>query len=148
MSSKWRRYEVLLPLQFNDGRTVPSDWLAEAVLEVVDNFGAASYETQKVEGHWRQGGVVYRDDLVRIVIDMPDSTKNRQWMTQFKKRWKDRLEQLELWLVSYRIELEKRRALPNLPSGETSEFVFIRPSMDCPRPAPCPPPRERKTPPT
>jgi hypothetical protein len=46
MSSKWRRFEVLLPLQFNDGRAVPAAWLAEAVLEVVDQFSAASYETQ------------------------------------------------------------------------------------------------------
>src|SRR5579875_3383101 len=53
MSSKWRRFEVLLPPRFNDGREVPPEWLAEAVLEVVDHFGAASYETQKVEGHWR-----------------------------------------------------------------------------------------------
>jgi hypothetical protein len=64
MSSKWRRFEVLLPLRFNDGRPVPEEWLAEAVLELVDHFGAASYETQKVEGHWRHGGVQYRDDLV------------------------------------------------------------------------------------
>ncbi len=106
MSSKWRRYEVLLPLQFNDGRAVPSDWLADAVLEVADHFGAASYETQKVEGHWRHGGVLYRDDLVRIVIDVPDLAKNRQWMKKFKKHWKARLEQLELWVISYRIELE------------------------------------------
>jgi len=47
MSSNWRRFEVLLPLRFNDGRDVPSDWLAEAVLEVVERFGAASYETQR-----------------------------------------------------------------------------------------------------
>jgi hypothetical protein len=72
----------------------------------VDQFGAASYETQKVEGHWRHAGVLYRDDLVRIVLDVPDLAKNRQWMRQFKKRWKDRLEQLELWVVGYRIELE------------------------------------------
>ncbi len=52
MNNKWRRFEVLLPLQFNDGRDVPSEWLAEAVLEIVAHFGAASYETQKVEGHW------------------------------------------------------------------------------------------------
>lgn len=51
MSSKWRRYEVLLPLQFNDGRSVPADWLTDAVFEIVERFGAASYETQKVEGH-------------------------------------------------------------------------------------------------
>jgi hypothetical protein len=106
MSSKWRRFEVLLPLQFNDGREVPPDWLAEAVLEVVDHFGAASYETQKVEGHWRHGGILYRDNLVRIVLDVPDLVKNRRWMKDFKKRWKARLEQVELWLISYRIEIE------------------------------------------
>jgi len=73
MSSKWRRFEVLLPLQFNDGREIPPDWLADAVLEIVDHFGAANYETQKVEGHWRQGEVVYRDNLVKIVVDVADS---------------------------------------------------------------------------
>jgi hypothetical protein len=106
MSSKWRRFEVLLPLQFNDGREIPAEWLAEAVLEMVDHFGAASYETQKVEGHWRHGGVLYRDNLVRAVVDVPDSTKNRQWMKRFKRRWKMRFEQVELWIVSYRIEVE------------------------------------------
>jgi hypothetical protein len=106
MNSKWRRYEVLLPLQFNDGREVPADWLAEAVLEVVGHFGAASYETQKVEGHWRHSGVVYRDNLVRIVVDMPDAAKHRKWMKGFKARWKAKLDQLELWMVSYRIEIE------------------------------------------
>jgi hypothetical protein len=39
MSSKWRRFEVLLPLQFNlqfnDGSDVPAELLAEAVLEIV-----------------------------------------------------------------------------------------------------------------
>jgi hypothetical protein len=106
MSSKWRRFEVLLPLQFNDGREVPPEWLAEAVLEIADHFGAASYETQKVEGHWRVGGVVYRDILVKVVVDVPDSAANRQWMKKFKSSWKARLEQLELWMVSYRIEID------------------------------------------
>jgi hypothetical protein len=106
MSSRWRRFEVLLPLRFNDGRDVPGEWIAEAVLEIVDYFGAASYETQKVEGHWRHSGILYRDDLVRIVVDVPDSPRNRQWMKQFKDRWKVRLEQLELWMVSYRIDIE------------------------------------------
>jgi len=106
MSSNWRRFEVLLPLRFNDGREVPPEWLAGAVLEVVDRFGAASYETQKVEGHWRHGGVAYRDDLVRVVVDVPDSEENRGWIREFKGRWMSRLEQLELWVVSYPIDIE------------------------------------------
>ena len=85
---------------------MPRERLAEAVLEIVDHFGAASYETQKGEGHWRHGGVLYRDNLVKVVVDAPDSAKNRRWMKEYKGRWKERLEQLDLWLVSYRIEVD------------------------------------------
>src|SRR2546428_5883680 len=106
MSSKWGRFEVLLPLKFNDGSDVPAELVAEAVLEIVDHFGAASYETQKVEGHWRHSGVLYRDDLVKIVVDVADTPDNRQWLRDFKDRWKTRLEQVDLWMISYPIEVE------------------------------------------
>ncbi len=106
MSSNWRRYEVLLPLQFNDGRPVPQEWFADAVSEVADRFGAESFETQKIEGHWRYGGVTYRDVLVRLVVDVPDEPEARAWMKAFKARWQTRVEQLELWMVSYQIEVE------------------------------------------
>ncbi len=106
MNSKLRRFEILLPLQFNDGRDVPGDWLAEAVLEIVAYFDAASYETQKVEGHWRHQGVLYRDNLVKIIVDAPDEETNREWMREYKKRWKQKLEQLDLWLVSYTIDVD------------------------------------------
>ncbi len=106
MSNKLRRFEILLPLQFNDGREVPPNWLAEAVLEIVEHFDAASYETQKVEGHWRHQGILYRDNLVKIVIDAADEEANREWMREYKARWKQKLEQLELWLVSYTIDID------------------------------------------
>jgi hypothetical protein len=106
MSSKWRHYEVLLPLQRNDGTPIPPEQASEAVLEIVDHFGAASHETQKIEGHWRHQGVLYRDEHSRLIVDVPDTVKNRKWMKQFKDRWKKRLEQIELWMVSYRIDIE------------------------------------------
>lgn len=97
---------MLLPLQFNDGREALAGRLTEAVLEVAAHFGAASYETQKLEGHWRHGGVQYRDNLVRLIADVPDTTESRQWMKEFKGRWKTRREQVELWMVSHPIEVE------------------------------------------
>jgi hypothetical protein len=106
MSSIWRRFEVLLPLEFSDGRPVPDQWLNEAVGEIVGYFGAVTYEAQRVEGLWRHGQVLYRDTLVRIVIDAPDRIKNRRWMREFKARWQKRVEQLELWMVSYPIKVE------------------------------------------
>jgi hypothetical protein len=106
MSSRWRRFEVLLPLRFNDGQEVPPEWLADAVLEIVEKFGAVSYEKQSVEGHWRHAGITYRDDLARLMVDVPDTAPNRRWIKKFKARWKTKLKQLDLWLVSYAISIE------------------------------------------
>ena len=60
---------------------------------------------EAVSGHWRHEDALYRDDLALLVVDVSD-TKNRQWMKAFKERWKQRLEQLEIWMVSYRIDIE------------------------------------------
>ncbi len=106
MSTRWRRFEVMLPRRFNDGREVPGEWIAQAILEIRDQFGAVSYETQSIEGHWNQAGVIYRDDLARNIVDVPDQKEHRVWMKAFKARWREKLEQLEIWMVSYRIEIE------------------------------------------
>ena len=106
MRSTSRRFEVLLPVRFNDGSDVPQKLLAEAVNEIVEQFEAASFFKEGVEGHWRHGATLYRDDLALVVVDVPDTAKNRKWMKAYKARWKARLEQLELWMVSYPIDIE------------------------------------------
>jgi len=104
--NKWRRFEILLPVKFNDGSPVPRKRIGEAIREVTKQFGASSFEKQTIEGHWVHEGVLYQDMLVRIFVDVPDNTKNRAWMKKYKARWKERLGQLEIWMVSYRIEVE------------------------------------------
>ena len=59
MSTTWRRYEVLLPLNFNDGREVPDELLAEAIIEVRTRFRAVRYERQGIEGQWQEKGVFF-----------------------------------------------------------------------------------------
>ncbi len=106
MKSKSRRYEVLLPVRFNNGEDVPEEMLGEAVNEVVRQFSAVSFYKGAVEGHWRHDETLFRDDLALVVVDVPDTTKNRKWMKAFKERWKQQLDQLEIWMVSYPIEIE------------------------------------------
>ena len=96
----------MFPLRFNDGRIVPRRWLGEAQREVRAHFGAVSYETQKIEGHWQHASITYREEQVRLFVDVPHMPKNRAWMKEFKARWKKKLKQLEIWMVSYRIEIE------------------------------------------
>jgi hypothetical protein len=106
MPSKWRRYEILLPLQFNDGENIPDEWLGEANAEFVEHFGAASFETQVVQGQWTNAGRVYSDQLCKFVIDVQDISENKKWMKAYRDRWKARLRQIELCLVSFAIRIE------------------------------------------
>ncbi|MFL5241621.1 MAG: hypothetical protein ACJ8FY_05895 [Gemmataceae bacterium] len=106
MKSKSRRYEVLLPVRFNDGPDVPEELLGEAVNEIVKQFNAVTFYKEAAQGHWQHGDTLFRDDLALVVVDVPDTTTNRKWMKAFKARWKHRLEQLEIWMVSYSIEIE------------------------------------------
>jgi hypothetical protein len=106
MRKRCRRFEVLLPHQFNDGRAVPKKWLIDAVFELAEEFGGAAHESQKVSGIWHHEKVIYREKFTRVVVDVDDKPENRQWMIRYKKRWKARLRQIELWMVSYRIEIE------------------------------------------
>jgi hypothetical protein len=105
MSRALRRYEVLLPLRFNDGQPVPDDALAETLLELEQRFGAVSCETQTIRGLWRYEGESYRDDLIRAFVDVADEAEHRQFFLEFKERLKIRFGQLEIWMTTYPIEL-------------------------------------------
>jgi hypothetical protein len=68
MSKSLRRYEILLPLRFNDGQPVPDDLVVDTLLELEQQFGAVSSETQTIRGLWRHEGESYRDDLIRVCV--------------------------------------------------------------------------------
>ena len=74
--SEYCRFEILLPLQFNDGRTVPRELLAETALEIQRRFGGVSWESHVIEGIWHQGGVAYHDQLNRMFVDAPNTPEN------------------------------------------------------------------------
>jgi hypothetical protein len=61
-----RRYEILVPLLYNDGSPVPEKLLAQTFTELRERFGAASWETQTLHGLWEHEGTIYRDNLTRF----------------------------------------------------------------------------------
>lgn len=100
-----RRYEILLPLQFNDGRAVPDALVGQAVVELRSRFGAASCETQIIQGFWQQGGEMYRDTLIRLFVDVADTEESRGFFRDFKEQLKERFQQLEIYVTSHPIEV-------------------------------------------
>jgi hypothetical protein len=105
MSRALRRYEMLLPLRFNDGQPVPDDVVAETLLELEQRFGAVSSETQTIRGFWHHDGESYRDDLIRVFVDVADEPEHRQFFVEFKEKLKARFGQIDIWVTTYPIEV-------------------------------------------
>jgi hypothetical protein len=103
--SSLRRYEILLPARFNDGQPVPEGLVAATLVELETRFGAVSCESQTIHGLWQTEGVRFRDDLMRIFVDAPDTADTRQFFINFKGVLKVRFKQLEIWVTTYPIDV-------------------------------------------
>jgi len=103
MSRTLRRFGILLPLRFNDGQPVPDELVGETLLDLRQRFKAA--ETQVIRGHWQHQGEVYRDDLVRVLIDVADTVENRDFLVAFKEQLKARFKQIDIWMTTYLVEV-------------------------------------------
>ena len=105
MSKLVRRFEVLLPLRFNDGSIVPDDAVNQTLRELEQRFGAVSCETQTIRGQWRHEGQSYRDDLVRVFVDVADEAESRQFFVEYKEQLKARFQQIDIWMTTYLLEV-------------------------------------------
>jgi len=105
MSSGYRRFEILLPLRFNDGTDVPDSLVGETLAELRLRFGAVSWETQEIKGQWEHAGEIYLDDLVRVFADVPDEPESREFFVAFKSTLKQRFKQIEIWMTSYPLDV-------------------------------------------
>jgi hypothetical protein len=103
--SALRRYEILLPLRFNDGQLVPDDFIGQTLQELRLRFGAVTWETQVVRGLWRHEGQVFEDDSMRVVVDVADLPENREFFRQFKERLKERFRQIDIWMTTHTIDV-------------------------------------------
>ena len=103
--SSLRRYEILVPLLFNDGSPVPEALLAQTFAELREKFGAASWETQLVRGAWEQEGTTFRDNLTRFFVDVPDLPEHRVFFKEFKQTLKQRFKQMEVWITSHPVDV-------------------------------------------
>jgi hypothetical protein len=96
---------VLLPLRFNDGQPVSDGLIADSILELFDQFGAVSSETQTIRSRWGYATEVFRDDLVRVFVDTDDSEASIEFFVNYKEQLKVRFDQIDVWISTFRIEI-------------------------------------------
>jgi hypothetical protein len=84
---------------------VPDLLVGTTLLELRAEFGAISAESQTIQGSWTHLGQDYRDDLVRIFVDVKDEQAARDFFARYKEVLKSRFQQLEIWITTYPIDV-------------------------------------------
>ena len=100
-----RRYEILLPLKHNDGRSVSDDKLNQTREELVNRFDGVSVQPQSIVGIWVHEGMRYEDTSVLLAIDVDDTPENRQFFLDFKSALLQRFEQIEIYIASFPVDI-------------------------------------------
>jgi hypothetical protein len=79
--------------------------VADTLIELRRQFGAASCETQTIQGQWHHQREVYYDELVRVFVDVEDLLENREFFLGFKDRLKQQFRQIDVWITSHPIDV-------------------------------------------
>ena len=85
----FERYEILLPLNYNDGTPIEPENFQETRRELVEQFGALTMDAPTISGLWVSGGREYRDELLRFVIDTEATADTDAFFRDLKERLKE-----------------------------------------------------------
>jgi hypothetical protein len=101
----YRRYELLLPLRFNDGSVIPEAFVDQTIDEIKERFGAISLESQSILGSWKTGSAEHHDENLRLFADVPDTPEHRQFFVELKEQLKARFQQLDIWITTHPLDV-------------------------------------------
>ena len=101
----FRRYEILLPIRYNDGRPIEPEKFLTTYEEVVSRFGGVTIQPETLRGIWLHEDQRFEESNVRVVVDVEDSAASAAFFAQWKERLKERFRQIDIWIVSYEIRI-------------------------------------------
>lgn len=100
-----RRFEILLPLYYNDGGRIEEEKFVRTDQEFVAKFGATSTDTIVVRGRWKYQSTLYEDKLIRIRIDAEDTPENIAFFRKYKEILKARFDQKDIRITAQQIDV-------------------------------------------
>ena len=101
-----KKYEIYLPLKYNDGQEIEPEKLKQIRQQLVAVFGAvtASSLSAPFHGTWRYGGVEFVDDIIRFEIITEEDFRSNLFFKRFKQQLKRTLRQFDILITVQNIE--------------------------------------------
>ncbi len=101
-----RRYQILFPVSYNDGSTIPEELIANEVSRIVDEFGWASVERGVIEGYWKnEYGNVVSEDMISVFVDTVFVSRyhSAEWFQTAKLAWEKLFKQDSIYITHHDI---------------------------------------------
>lgn len=97
-----KKYEIYLPLKYNDGTKIEAEKIKQIREELVDVFGARTVSSQAApyQGAWNYRGIDIIDDIIKIEIIARADRKTQKFFREFKKRLKRLLKQIDVLIIA------------------------------------------------
>ncbi len=102
---KWTRYEILLPLRYNDGQPIEPEKFDRTNLELIERFSATTADMITAVGSWKYQGTLYEDQLLRLIVDVPATEPADDFFRAYKEVLKARFAQTDIWISSHEIQI-------------------------------------------
>ena len=97
-----KKYEIYLPLKYNDGSKIEAQKISQIREELVDVFGARTVSSQAApyQGAWNHRGIDFIEDIIKIEIIARADRKTQKFFRQFKQRLKRLLKQIDVLIIA------------------------------------------------
>ena len=102
---KWTRYEILLPLCYNDGRRIEHQKFRQTNLDLLAEFSSTTVDRIIAIGAWKYQGTLFEDQLMRLIIDVQGSHQADDFFREYKEILKVRFDQIDIWISSHEINI-------------------------------------------
>ena len=102
-----KKYEIYLPLKYNNGRKIEAEKIKQIREELIAVFGAVTVSSQSApyQGTWKYGGVDFIDDIIKVEIIAGADKKTQRFFRQFKVRLKRLLKQIDILITAQTIRM-------------------------------------------
>ncbi len=96
-----RKYEIYLPLKYNDGRDIEPEKYRQVKVELSAYFGGITMSPMAApfEGTWIQHGIEYRDVIIKVEIVAADDEKIERFFRDYKETLKEVFQQHEVLIT-------------------------------------------------
>jgi hypothetical protein len=102
-----RKYEIYLPLKYNDGKAIESEKIVEVWDELAEAFGGITVSplSAPYQGRWKYGGVEYLDEIIKVEVVATNDRAAKKFLKGFKERLKVSLRQIDILITTHGIQV-------------------------------------------